>query len=117
MIGEAVRSQLHEIGVFLSNDRAARHKQLFNPFFSIEPESLEPTDEELELLRVLTEEYRTSRFQPTEIREKFWGEIANTIRLWKRADGWRYRRLTWTSPAWAPQTGCSLEDLFAAVFR
>ncbi len=117
MLGEPIRSQLHEIGVFLSNDKAARHKELFNPFFTIEPDSVEPTDEELNLLQTLTEEYRTSRFQPAETREKFWGKIANTIHLWKRVDGWRYRRLTWTGQAWSPQAGSSLEVLFETAFR
>lgn len=113
MLSETVRVHLHDIGVFLSNDRASRHRGDFNPFFVIDACSEEPSKEELELLAKLTKEYRISRFTPAATRDEFWGLIANTVSLWKRVDGWRYRRMTWTdSSAWSPQSGQPLEVLF-----
>ncbi len=118
MISTEVRTQLHSIGIFCSDDRAGRHKKTANPFFVIRADSEDPTPEELQVLAEVTKEYREIRFKPSEIVNEFWGELANTILLWKRVDGWRYRRNTWESQhSWAPQSGQSIDMIVEYMFK
>jgi len=111
MITDAMRRRLARFGIFCTDAPDARHRSGFNPFFTFDPESVAPTEEELSLLVGHTLQYRTTRFSPSETRDQFWGDGANTITFRKRADGWQFRRMTWENPnEWAPQPPGELED-------
>lgn len=114
MLSCDVRLSLRKIGIFPKDDPAGNDiPGGFAAIFKIDPDSDDPSLEEMKTLEELSKKYRSSHFSTTELRNRFWGAIANTIILKKKDGAWSFRRSTWTNPSeWAPRPGVPIEHLF-----
>lgn len=116
MLSQSTRERLKAMGVFPIGRPVGAHKGDYNPIFTIDPESMDPSEQELGILCAWVHRYRSERYTPEEIMDRFWGRIANTVILRKRERGWQFQRATWhNAHEWAPREPCALPELFAAI--
>lgn len=111
------KKELKKIGIFVSGD--GEFKSLYRalrvwPFFSVDKNSFEPTEEEIEFFRQKIPEAMVKIFPADKKVAEFFGESPNTVFFLKTLYGWTFRRGNWEKKRWH-QEKMPLDRLFSEV--